>query len=183
MPGDGEAGVHLQARDLECQLPLRFKKNSLALFGAIRRILREPDELEGGHGDGQHQDDDEVLVIQTVLQLHSKFWENYGVRAWKTPEGNPVRFSYDSKNFANGQLIWNLSWWPLRSTLIRKDDDTWEIVEHCNQYYTIEEPDGEIPECQGVETQVLTVLHRRKEPLAFFGTVVGEQTVTACRRS
>ena len=119
-------------------------------------------------------------MIQTVLQLHSKFWENYGLRAWKTtPEGNPVRFSYSSKNFVNGQLIWNLNWWPLRSTLIRKDDDTWEIVEHCNQYYTTEEPDGEIPECRGIETQVLTVLHRKKEPLAFFGTVVGEQTVTA----
>ena len=180
IPGDGEAGVHLQAPDHECQILLRFKKNSLALFGSIRRIVHEPDEIEGGPGDGQHHDDDEVLVIQTVLQLHSKFWQNYGLRAWKTtPEGNPVRFSYDSKNFVNGQLIWNLNWWPLRSTLIKKDDDTWEIVEHCNQYYTTEEPDGEIPECQGIETQVLTVLHRKKEPLAFFGTVVGEQTVTA----
>ena len=180
VPGDCEAGVHLQAPDLECQIPLRFKKNSLALLGTIRRILHEPDEQEGGSGSGHRLDDDEVLVIQTVLQLHSKFWENYGLRAWKTtPEGNPVRFSYDSKNFVNCQLIWNLNWWPLRSTLIRRDDDTWEVVEHCSQYYTHEEPDGEIPECQGVETQVLTVLHRRKEPLAFFGTIVGEQTVTA----
>lgn len=46
------------------------------------------------------------------------------------------------------------------------------------QYYT-GEPDAEIVECQGVETQTLTILHRKKEPLSFFGTVTGEQTVTA----
>ena len=179
VPGDGEAGVHLQAPDKECQIPLCFKKNSLAVLGVIRRVSHEPGQLQGGEGSIQRRDDDEVLVVQTVVKLHDKFWDNYGYRAWKTtPEGNPVKFSYETKHYVDGQLIWNLNWWPLRSTLIRKPDDTWELVEHCNQYYT-GEPDGEIIECQGVETQTLTVLHRRKEPLNFFGSVVGEQTVTA----
>ena len=179
VPGDGEAGVHLQAPDRECQIPLCFKKNSLAVLGVIRRVSHEPGEALGGEGTGQKVDDDEILMVQTVVKLHDKFWENYGYRAWKTtPERNPVKFSYETKHYVDGQLIWNLNWWPLRSTLIRKPDDTWEIVEHCNQYYT-GEPDGEIIECQGIGTQTLTVLHRKKEPLNFFGSVVGEQTVTA----
>ena len=58
-------------------------------------------------------------------------------------------------------------------------DDTWEPVEHCNRYYAQEEPDAEIPECCGMDTQTLTIQHRKKEPVSFFGSVVGEQTVTA----
>ena len=54
-------------------------------------------------------------------------------------------------------------------------DDAWELVEHCNKYYAQGEPDAEIPECCGMETQTLTILHR----ISFFGSVVGEQTVTA----
>ena len=53
-------------------------------------------------------------------------------------------------------------------------DDAWELVEHCARYYTHEEPDGEI-----LETQTLTILHRKKEPISFFGTIIGEQTATA----
>ena len=30
-----------------------------------------------------------------------------------------------------------------------------------------------------MDTQTLTILHRKKEPISFFGSVVGEQTVTA----
>ena len=53
-------------------------------------------------------------------------------------------------------------------------DDAWELVEHCARYYTHEEPDGEI-----LETQTLTILHWKKEPISFFGTIIGEQTATA----
>eukprot|EP00913_Durusdinium_trenchii_P016912 g15900.t1 len=125
-------------------------------------------------------DDNEVLVVRVVLKLNDDFWTHYGLRAWRTTkDGNPMKFCYETKNFVDGQLMWNLNWWPLRSTLIRKMDDAWELVEHCNRYYTQEEPDAEIPECCGMETQTLTILHRKKEPIAFFGSVIGEQTVTA----
>lgn len=102
VPGSGEAGVHLQAPDKECQIPLCFKKNSLAVVGTIRRASHEAGEVLGGEGDGKRRDHDEVLVVQTVVKLHEKFWENYGFRAWKTtPEGNPVKFNYETKN-----LLW-----------------------------------------------------------------------------
>lgn len=92
IPGDGEADVHLQAPDQECQIPSCFKKNSLAVYGTIRRVTHEPGESKG-------LDDDEVMIVQTLVSLH-KLWENYGFRAWKaTPKGNPVRFSYESKNY------------------------------------------------------------------------------------
>ena len=45
-------------------------------------------------------------------------------------------------------------------------------MEHCNRYYTQEEPDAEMPECCGMDTQTLTILHRKKEPVSFFGSVV-----------
>ena len=179
IPGSGEAGVHLQAPGRECAIPLHFKRNSLALYGSINRVTHEPDELTG-QSEGQVFDDDELLVVRVIVKLHDRLWENYGLRAWKTtPEGNPVRFTYETKNFVDGQLMWNLNWWPLRSTLIRKQDDTWELVEHCSRYYVEGEPDGEIPECGGEETQTLTALRRKKEPISFFGTLIGEQTVTA----
>lgn len=47
--------------------------------------------------------------------------------------------------------MWNIHWWPLRSTLIRKLDDSWELVEHCRRYFALEDPEGEIPECNGVQ--------------------------------
>ena len=75
-------------------------------------------------------------------------------------EGNPVTFSCETKNFIDGQLMWNLNWWLLRTTLIRKMDKAWELVERCSRYYA------------------LTILHRKKEPISFFGTLVGEKTVT-----
>ena len=178
-PGSGEAGVHLQAPDGACSVPLHFKRNSLALYGTTSRVCQEPGELCGG-GNSKSLDDDEVLVVRVVLKLNDDFWTHYGLRAWRTTkDGNPMKFCYETKNFVDGQLMWNLNWWPLRSTLIRKMDDTWELVEHCNSYYTQEEPDAEIPECCGMDTQTLTILHRKKEPISFFGSVIGEQTVTA----
>ena len=177
-PGSGEAGVHLHAPDGACSIPLHFKRNSLALYGTISRVCQEPGEVHG-EGGAKTQDDDEVLVIRVILKLNEEFWTHYGLRAWRTTkDGNPMRFCYETKNFVDGQLMWNLNWWPLRSTLIRKLDDTWELVEHCARYYTNEEPDGEILECGGMETQTLTILHRKKEPISFFGTVIGEQTAT-----
>ena len=177
-PGSGEAGVHLHAPDRACSIPLHFKRNSLALYGTISRVCQEPGEIHG-EGGAKAQDDDEVLVIRVILKLNEEFWTHYGLRAWRTTkDGNPMRFCYETKNFVDGQLMWNLNWWPLRSTLIRKLDDTWELVGHCARYYTNEEPDGEILECGGMETQTLTILHRKKEPISFFGTVIGEQTAT-----
>ena len=43
----------------------------------------------------------------------------------------------------------------------------------------MEDPEGEIPKCNGEETQVLTVLHETNEPIKFFGTVIGEMTATS----
>ena len=51
-------------------------------------------------------------------------------------------------------------------------------MEHCSRYYTLPNPEAETPECAGGETQVLTILHRKCEPVQCFGTIVGERTAT-----
>ena len=179
-PGTTETGVQLQAPDAQCMIPLYFRKNSLALYGTINRVQQGPDEQQGKFPTPKNKDDNDVLVVQTVMKLHDFFCESYGLRAWKTgPDGNPFKFNYSSKRFENAQLMWNINWWPMRSTLIRKADDSWELVEHCCRYFTLEDPESEIPECNGEETQVLTVLHKSKEPTKFFGTVIGEMTATS----
>ena len=161
-PGNTETGVQLQAPDAQCTVPLYFRKNSLALLGTINRVQQVPDELQGGLPEVVNRDDNDVLVVQTVMKLHDFFWESYGLRAWKTgPDGNPFKFNYASKCFKNAQLMWNTHWWPMRSTLSRKLDDSWELVEHCGRYFTLEDPEGEIPECNGEETQFCT---RPKSP-------------------
>ena len=144
-------------------------------------VSQRPEEVKGEvNVITGHVDDDEVLVVMTVVKLHDSLLEFYGLNAWKTmAEGNPIKFKYHSKNFENAQLMWNLHWWPLRSTLIRRQDGDWELVEHCSRYYTFPDPGAEIPECAGEETQVLTILHRKREPVQCFGTIVGERTATA----
>ena len=162
-PGDSETGVQLQAPDAQCMIPLYFRKNSLALFGAINRVQQVPDERQGELPEMKNRDDDDVLIVQTVMKLHDFFWESYSLRSWKTgPEGNPFKFNYSSRCFENAQLMWSIHWWPLRSTLIRKADDSWELVEHCCRYFTLEDPEGEIPECNGEETQVRPCCIRQK---------------------
>ena len=175
-PGATETGVQLHAPDAQCMIPLYFRKISLALYGTINRVQQGPDEQQGRFPALKHKDDNDVLVVQTVMKLHDFFWDSYGLRAWKTgPDGNPFKFNY----FENAQLMWNINWWSMRSTLICKADDSWELVEHCCRYFTLEDSESEIPECNGEETQVLTVLHKSKEPIKFFGTVIGEMTATS----
>ena len=117
------------------------------------------------------------MVIMTVVKLNEPVMDFYGLNAWRTlPDGNPVKFKFHSKQYENAQLMWNIHWWPLRTTFSRRDDGDWELVEHCRRYYTLPDPEAEIPECAGEETQVLTILQRKREPAQSFGVIVGEQT-------
>ena len=166
--GNCEAGVNLVAPDQKCEIPLYFKKNNLALYGCINRVSEGPEEVQGEINVAMvNADDNEVLVVMTVVKLNDSLWEFYGLNAWRTmAKGNPINFKYHSKNFENAQLMWNLRWWPLRSTLIRR---WWRPGTRSTAVATTH--------FQILKQKSLSALV--KKPVQCFGTVVGERTATA----
>ena len=50
-------------------IPLYFPKNSLALFGTINRVQQMPDERQGELLEIKNKDENDVLIVQTVMKL------------------------------------------------------------------------------------------------------------------
>ena len=48
-PSNAEAGVNLVAPDRACEVPLCFKKNSLALYAHIRVVNLVDGKMDGNH--------------------------------------------------------------------------------------------------------------------------------------
>ena len=55
--------------------------------------------------------------------------------------------------------------------LIQLPDFSWEVVEHCVPYFTKINYEEEIMECNGKPCMVLTMLHKKEEPLSTLGAL------------
>ena len=198
---EAPAGVSLLAPDKQCEIPLQFKRNSLAVFAHIR-VVHEVDEPEG-RGDAvqlaptsypltcieEDENDSECdfvgnkpykFVIQTVVKPTQEYLARIFKRGWTTTEkGNPFCIMPESTKFLDPSILFPWSEWPKRSALIQRPDFDWELVEHCAPYFMKMSYDGEIPECEGKPTMVLTILHKMDEPVSIFGALAGEETVEA----
>ena len=193
------AGVNLVAPDQGCEIPLQFKRNSLAVFAHIRMVNAADDHGQPGQaldpiscpltsiGEDEESDSEDgmgykpyKLVIQTVVQPYKELTDRIFRRGWTTTEqGNPFIITLNSTKFLNPTLLFPWSEWPRRSTLIQLADYSWEVVEHCASYFTKLNYEEEITECYGRPTLVLTMLHKTEEPLSIFGTICGQEEVEA----
>ena len=97
-------------------------------------IEEDDDESDGEGGMGYKP---YKLVIQTVVKPYKELTNRIFRRGWTTNEnGNPFIITPDSTRFLNPTLLFPSSEWPRRSTLIQLADFTWEVLEHCNSYFT-----------------------------------------------
>eukprot|EP00435_Cladocopium_sp_Y103_P000040 s2725_g1.t1 len=157
-----EAGVNLVTPDRCCEVPLCFKKNSLALHAHIRMVnMVEEDvptsfpltSIEEQDEPMDEEDDEEMLVIQTIMEPNRELLARIFRRGW----GHACQHNVSGSKFA--------------------------VVEHCVLYSTKENIAGEIEECKGKPTMVMTILHSKEEPLDDFGEVSGENVVPAGGRT
>eukprot|EP00435_Cladocopium_sp_Y103_P026822 s1787_g6.t1 len=124
------------------------------------------------------EETEEMMAIQTVIKPKDELLKRIFRRGWTmASSGNPFIIMPASQNYLNPHLVYSRQEWPLRSTAIQKEDFTWELVEFCSQYYISDNVDSEIEECTK-PTMVLTMLHKRDEPLDVLG-VVGEQEMVS----
>ena len=193
------AGVSLLAPDRQCEIPLQFKRNSLAVFAHIRVVNMADDEpglpvqtvpssLSCPMTCIEEEDDEEcgmgykpyTLVVQTVVQPHKEITDRIFKRGWAmTEDGNPFIITPNSTRCLNPSFLFPWSEWPRRSTLVQLPDFTWEVVEQCVPYYTKINCEEEIVECNGKPSMVLTMLHKKDEPISTFGVLQGEASVEA----
>ena len=186
-----EAGVSLVAPDRQSYIPLHFKRNSLAVYAHIRMVNMVEDVQQQQSGipsfplaSIEEQDvEDEIpleheenLVIQTIVGIKDELADRVFRRGWATTEtGNPFCIVPSTTNFLDPGFLFPWSSWPLRTTLYQTGDFKWEVVEHCVPYFTKLSYDNEIVECNGKPTFVLTILHKKEEPLSLFGQVGTER--------
>eukprot|EP00435_Cladocopium_sp_Y103_P035518 s3061_g9.t1 len=194
------AGVSLLAPDRQCEIPLQFKRNSLAVFAHIRVVniadgcpdppeqpvppsltcpmtcIDEEDEDEGeGMGYKPYK-----LVVQTVIQPYKELTDRIFRRGWTmTENGNPLIIVPRTNKYLNPNILFPWGERPRRSTLIQLPDFTWEVVEHCVPYFTKLNYEEEIVELGGREGFVLTMLRKKEEPISVFGTLQDETSVGA----
>ena len=125
-------------------------------------------------------DNDELMVIQTVIMPNKEMVDRIFKRGWSTTEsGNPFIITPETTRFTDPSMMFPQSTWPLRTTLIQCRDFKWEVIEHCVAYYTDLNYSEEIEECNSVKSFVLTILHKKDEPLTMFGTMGDEEVVQA----
>ena len=182
-PADSETGLGLVPPDRQCKIPLYFKKTSLAVKAHIRQVQvcsdLETVAEEPSAEPVEQMEQEESLVVQTVVKVHEKLLERLGRRGWITSEaGNPYSLQPECKNFIDPSMVYWWQYWPFRSTLIQRSDGTWELVEHCERYYLKDNVTAEIEECGGEATLVLTMMHGYWEKADVFGKIIEETTAS-----
>ena len=191
---EAEAGVCLITPDRCCQVPLCFKKNSLALHAHVRMVNMVEENFPTSlpltsieeHDEPilDENEDEEMMVIQTIMEPSQELLARIFRRGWAhTEAGNPFIVMPASTTFLDPSLLFPVSSWPRRSTLVQLGDFRWEVIEHCVLYSTKENISGEIEECKGNPTMVMTILHSKEEALDNFGEVASEDVVSAGGRT
>ena len=181
-PSTSPTGVSLLAPDGQCQIPVYYKKNSLALKAYIRQVSVSDESLESIEEEPHLEvlEKEESLAVATVVKVHSHLLQRLGRRGWVTSEaGNPFCLQPECNTYVDPSMVYWWQYWPMRSTLVRKGDGTWELVEHCERYYQKENVTAEIEECGGEKTLVLTMMHSSGEPADVFGQVLDHEMVQA----
>ena len=118
-----------------------------------------PMEPETGIGT---QSSRKLVILMVGFSVHEAVWQSASNFAnttcgSMTSRGPTLR---DFKYFLDPSVVFPWSLWPKCSTIIQKEDFTWEVVEHCVPYLSLMDYEAEILECNGRNTFVLTVLHR-----------------------
>ena len=109
-------------------------------------------------------EDEEPMVIQTVMMPTQELLNRVFKRGWSTTEtGIPFIMMPETNKYVDPSMMFPWSVWPLRTTLIQRRDFKWEVVEHCRPYYMDLSYEKEIDECNGNRVLVLIFSTRRTQ--------------------
>ena len=149
---EAEAGVGLLSPDRACLVPVVYKKNSLAVRGLIRQVRLKEEEVQAEckvEEKDMAVDDTEYCLIQTLVRVKDEMLERPFFRGWRTDnDGRPFRFRQKCREYQDPSFHWNWREWPLRSTLVRDEEQNkWLVVELCQNYRLLPNGEGPIEEC------------------------------------
>ena len=148
--GEECAGL-LSSPDRQYRVPVFFRKNSLSVFGHVRKVTKQIHEACGGVVRGVH-----VAFDCDILSEVKESWQFL-------PNGNPVHRARTT-NFTDPASALSRDEWKFRTT-IALIGDTWEVIEHSQDLSVLSTLAGPIP---GVlfATWVLTFPQRTMEALS-----------------
>ena len=161
-PSSGaESGMELQSPDGYISVPIKYKKNSLAIEGCVRSVEMHDAPAE------------KVMSIYTVVELKRGLYEHVDKREWYANGCSDYRpyITIPNTVMAGDPLSkWDPREHPLRTTLVRQGDgNAWEVFEHCQEWHDALMKPLETP--HGVT--IFMMLHRQHDSLETLGKVVG----------
>ena len=186
------AMVTLVSPDGEAEVPLEFKRNSMAVCASIRvvsardasstststsasmaQLPKQPKQVPEPKLGKIIEEENDMMAIQTVIIRKEELMRHMFRRGWNTSNsGNPFIMP-ESKTNLNPKWVYSRADWPMGSTMFQRDDFSWEFVEFCNSDFVYGFEDVGIEECSR-PTFILTMSHKREEPFAVLGAF-GEQ--------
>ena len=148
--GEQCAGL-LSSPDRQCRVPVFFRRNSLSVYGHVRKVASNVQEVCNGAIRGVN-----VVFDCDILNEVQDGWQFLS-------NGNPVHKARTT-NFTDPATALSKHVWKFRTT-IALIGDTWEVIEHSQDLSVLSTLAGPIP---GVlfATWVLTFPQRKMEALS-----------------
>ncbi len=156
--------ILLVSPDGTWEIPTYYRGSSLAIDCQIRCIQEEP------HHDLSELED---ATVRVVVQTRPEFLLTTYNDWLLTADNTPYLLSR-GRDFAEARMMWG-SYWPYRSTLIRKINSTgpWQVVELSEEYMYKDDSTGPILECE-VDHDILTIMGVRAHGIEYFGVLCEE---------
>ena len=148
----------------ETEIPVHFKKNSLASFAFIQTTEKQK----------KYSQADCVLDIRTIVHLNSHIekvvekddpgWQN-------TDSLVVVKYSRSQASYEDPTYVFPSNYFPYRSTLVKDSEGNWKVLEISKRYAQKREQFEDFEK----ETETITALSSGSIPLCILGVPVSSQ--------
>ena len=146
----------------ETEIPVRFKKNSLASFAFIQTTEKQE----------KYSQLDSMLDIRTIVHLNSHIEKVVEKDDWQSTDSLiVVKYSRNQAAYENPTFVFPVDYFPYRSTLVTDPEGNWKVLEISKRYANKRDPFENFDN----ETEAITALSSRSIPLCILGVPVSSQ--------
>ena len=148
----------------ETEIPVHFKKNSLASFAFIQTTEKQKKYSQG----------DYMLDIRTIVHLNSHIEKvvEQDDPGWQSTDSLVVvKYSRNQASYEDPTYVFPANYFPYRSTLVKDSEGNWKVLEISKRYANKREPFENFDN----ETETITALSSRSIPLCILGVPVSSQ--------
>ena len=148
----------------ETEIPVHFKKNSLASFAFIQTTEKQK----------KYSQLDSMLDIRTIVHLNShieKVVEKDDPGWQSTDSLIVVKYSRNQAACEDPTFVFPVDHFPYRSTLVKDPEGNWKVLEISKRYANKRDPFENFDN----ETEAITALSSRSIPLCILGVPVSSQ--------